>query len=165
MVLTSWVFITPWNPPRRLQAAATQKWWLVCVGVVLDIAQDGWPPPIVASSAGSRCSFCDAALGWCQPLGEVGARCSHGAVWVQSVAHYEWRGRPRSFFYAFASPKAPKHPLKPSHSHQDKMLCHRRFRVLSTHIRRPVLDPLCLHRGVHVDYNQDQLIQLTVQPK
>ena len=61
--------------------------------------------------------------------------------------------------------KAPKCHSKPLHSHQDEMLCHRRFRVLSAYRRRPVLDPLCLHRGVHVDHNQDQLIQLTVQLK
>ena len=52
-------------------------------------AHDGWPPPIVASSAGSWCSSRDGALGWCRPLGGVGARCSHGAVKVQSVAHSE----------------------------------------------------------------------------
>ena len=61
--------------------------------------------------------------------------------------------------------KAPKRPSKPSHSHQDEMLCHRRFRVLSACRQRPILDPLCLQRGVHVDHNQDQLIQLIVQPK
>jgi hypothetical protein len=42
--------------------------------------------------------------------------------------------------------KAPKCPSKPSHSHQDEMLCHRRFRVLSACRRRHVLDPLWLHR-------------------
>ena len=63
------------------------KWWLVSVGVVVDMAQDGWPPPIVASSVGSRCSSRDGALGWCRPLGGVGTRCSHAAVMVQSVAH------------------------------------------------------------------------------
>jgi hypothetical protein len=41
--------------------------------------------------------------------------------------------------------KAPKRPSKPSHSHQDEMMCHRRFRVLSACRRRSVLDPLCLH--------------------
>ena len=61
--------------------------------------------------------------------------------------------------------KEPKRPSKPSHSHQDEMLCHRRFRVLSACRRRYVLDSPCLHRGVHVDHNQDQLIPLTVQPK
>ena len=61
--------------------------------------------------------------------------------------------------------KAPKYPSKPSNFHQDEMMCHLRFRVLSAYRRRHVLDPLCLHRGVHVDHNQDQLIQLTVQPK
>ena len=61
--------------------------------------------------------------------------------------------------------KAPKHPRKPSHSYQDKMMCHRWFRVLSACRRRHVLDLLCIHRGVHVDHNQDQLIKLTVQPK
>jgi hypothetical protein len=65
---------------RRLQAIVTQKWWLVCVGVVLGIARDGRPPPVVASSTGSWCSSRDGALGWCQPLGGVRARCSHGAV-------------------------------------------------------------------------------------
>jgi hypothetical protein len=60
--------------------------------------------------------------------------------------------------------KVPKGPRKPSHSHQDEMLCHWRFKVLSAY-RRPILNPLCLYRGVHVDHNQDQLIQLTVQPK
>jgi hypothetical protein len=49
----------------------------------------------------------------------------------------------------------PKHPRIPSHSHQDKMLCHWRFKVLSACRRRLVLDPLCLRRGVHVDHNQD----------
>ena len=72
---------------RHLQATATQKWWLVCIGVVLDMARDGRPPPIVASFAGSQCSSHDGALGWCRPLGGVGARCSHRAVRVQSVAH------------------------------------------------------------------------------
>ena len=96
MVPTSWVSITPWNPPRCLQATMTQKWWLVCVGVVLDMALDGRPPPIVASSVGSHCSSHDGALGWCRPLGGVGARCSHRAVRVQSVAHSEWRGQLRS---------------------------------------------------------------------
>jgi hypothetical protein len=57
--------------------------------VVLDTAWDGQPPLVVASSAGSQCSSHDGALGWCQPLGGVGARCSHGAVRVQSVAHSE----------------------------------------------------------------------------
>jgi hypothetical protein len=165
VVPTSWVSITPWNPPRHLQAAVTQEWWLVCVGVVFDTAWDGRPPPIVAPSAGSQCSSRDGALGWCQPLGGVGARCSHGAVRVQSVAHSEWRGWPRLFVYAFASCKAPKHPSKPSDYCQDEMLCHRQIRVLSACRRRLVLDPLCLHRGVHVDHNLDQLIQLTVQPK
>ena len=61
--------------------------------------------------------------------------------------------------------KAPKCPSKPSHSRQDEMMCHRQFRVLSAYRRRHVLDSLCLHRGVHMDHNQDQLIQLTVQPK
>ena len=61
--------------------------------------------------------------------------------------------------------KTPKRPSKPSHSRQDEMLCQRRFRVLSACRRRHVLDPLCLHRGVQVDHNQDQLIQLTVQSK
>jgi hypothetical protein len=46
--------------------------------------------------------------------------------------------------------KAPKRPGKPSWSCQDEMLCHRQFRVLSAYRRRPILDPLCLHRGVHV---------------
>ena len=59
------------------------------VGVVLDMARDERPPPIVASSARSQCSSRDGALGWCRPLGGVGARCSHGAVRVQSVAHSE----------------------------------------------------------------------------
>jgi hypothetical protein len=50
----------------------------------------GWAaPPVVASSAGNRCSSRDSALGWCRPLGGVGARCSHRAVRVQSVAHSE----------------------------------------------------------------------------
>jgi hypothetical protein len=62
-----------------------------------------------------------------------------------------------------APAKVLKCPSKPSDSRQDEMMCHRRFRVLSAYRRRPVLDPLCLHRGVHVDHNQDQLIQLTVQ--
>ena len=57
--------------------------------------------------------------------------------------------------------KAPKHPSKPLDSCQDEMPCHRRFRVLPAYRRRLVLDPLCLHRGVHMDHNQDQLIQLT----
>ena len=57
--------------------------------VVLNTARDGWPPPIVASSAGSRCSSRDGALGWCRPLGGVGARYSHEAVRVQSAAHFE----------------------------------------------------------------------------
>ena len=61
--------------------------------------------------------------------------------------------------------KVPKHPSKSLHSHQDEMLCHRRFRVLSAYRRRPILDPLCLHRDAHVNHNQDQLIQLTFQPK
>jgi hypothetical protein len=103
MVSTSWVSITPRNPSRRLQATATQKWWLVCVGVVVDTAWDGRPPPSVASFARSRCSSRNGALGWCRPLGGVRARCSHGAVKVQSVAHSKWRGRPRSFVYAYAS--------------------------------------------------------------
>ena len=62
---------------------------LVCVGVVLDTARDGRPPPIVATSVGSRCSTHDDALGWCRPLGGVGARCNHGAFKVQYVAHSE----------------------------------------------------------------------------
>ena len=41
MVPTSQVSITPQNPPRRLQAIATQVCWVVCVGVVLDTARDG----------------------------------------------------------------------------------------------------------------------------
>jgi hypothetical protein len=65
----------------------------------------------------------------------------------------------------FPPAKAPKCSSKPLHSYQDEMLCHQRFRVQSAYKRRPVLDPLCLHRGVHMDHNQDQLIQLTVQPK
>jgi hypothetical protein len=101
--------ITPQNPPRHLQAAVTQKWWLVCVGVVLDMAHDGRPPPVVASSARSWCSSRDGTLGWCRPLGGVGARCSLGAVRVQSVAHSEWRGRSGSFIvYAFASRQGTK---------------------------------------------------------
>ena len=59
----------------------------VVAGMVLDTARDGRPPPIVAS-ARSQCSR-DGALGWCRPLGGVGARCSHGTVSVQSVAHSE----------------------------------------------------------------------------
>jgi hypothetical protein len=62
---------------------------LVCVGVVLDTAHDGRPPSDVASSARSRCSSRDDPLGWCRPLGGVGARCSLGAVKVESVAHSE----------------------------------------------------------------------------
>ena len=61
--------------------------------------------------------------------------------------------------------KVPKRPSKPSHSHQDEMMCHRQFKVLSACRRRPILDHLRLHRGVYVDHHQDQLIQLTVQPK
>ena len=57
--------------------------------------------------------------------------------------------------------KVPKCPSKPSHSRQNEMLCHRQFRILSAYRRRPVLDPLCLHRGVHMDHHQDQLIKLT----
>ena len=50
----------------------------------------GWAaPPVVASSARSRCSSHDGTLGWCRPLGGVGARCSHGAIRVQSAAHSE----------------------------------------------------------------------------
>ena len=50
----------------------------------------GWAPPlVVAFFAGSRCSSRDGALGWCQPLGGVGTRCSQGAVRVQTVAHSE----------------------------------------------------------------------------
>jgi hypothetical protein len=45
----------------------------------------GWAAP----SARSGCSSHDGALGWCRPLGGVGARCSHGADRVQSVAHSE----------------------------------------------------------------------------
>jgi hypothetical protein len=166
VVPMSWVSITPWNPPRRLQAAMTQKWWLVCVGVVLNMAQDGWPPPTVASSTASWCSSRDSALGWCQPLGGVGARCSHGAVRVQSVAHTMSEEVGLSLLSTLLPPaKAPKHHSKPSDSRQDEMLCHRRFRVLSACRRRPILDPLCLHRGVHMDHDQDQLIQLTVQSK
>jgi hypothetical protein len=55
--------------------------------VVLDTARGGQSPPVIASSIGSRCSSRDDALGWCRPLGGVGARCSHGVVRVQSVAH------------------------------------------------------------------------------
>ena len=61
----------------------------------------GWAAP-------SRCSLLRwkpmfFSLRWYRPLG-VGARCSHGAVRVQSVAHSEWRGRPGSFIiYAFTS--------------------------------------------------------------
>ena len=72
---------------------------------------------------------------------------------------------PGLLFTLLPPSKAPKHPSKPSHSHQDEMLCHRRFRVLSGYRGRPILDPLCLHRDVHMDHNQDQLIQLTVQSK
>jgi hypothetical protein len=62
-----------------------------------------------------------------------------------------------------APAKVLKCPSKPSDSRQDEMMCHCRFRVLSAYRRRPILDPLCLHKGVHVDHNQDRLIQLTVQ--
>jgi len=72
-----------------LQAAVTQMWWLVCVGVVLNTAWDGRPPHVAASSVGSQCSSHNGALGWSQPLGGVGARCSHGAVRVQNLAHFE----------------------------------------------------------------------------
>jgi hypothetical protein len=73
----------------------------------------GWAaPPVVASSAGSQCSSCDDALGWCRPVGGVGARSNHGVVRVQSVAHSEWRGRPESFVYAFASCQGTKMSLK-----------------------------------------------------
>ena len=73
----------------------------------------GWAaPPIVASSTGSWCSSHNGALGWCRPLGGVGARCSHGVVRVQSVAHSEWRGLPRSFVYTFASRQGTKTSLK-----------------------------------------------------
>jgi hypothetical protein len=158
VVLTSWVSITPWNPPRHLHATAIQKWWLICVGVVLYTAQDGRTPPVVASSARNQCSSRDDALGWCRPLGGVEARCSHGAVRAQSVAHSEWRGRPGSFVYAFASCQGTKASLKSLHSRQDEMLCHWRFRVLSAYRRKPILDHLCLHRDVHVDHNYAVLI-------
>jgi hypothetical protein len=145
---------------------ATQKWWLVCVGVVLVTARDGWSPPVVASSAGSQCSSRDGALGWCRPLGGVGARCNHGVVRVQSVADTLSEVVGPCLLSTLLPPaKAPKHPSKPLNSRQDEMLCHRQFRVLPAYRRRPILDPLCLHRGVHVDHNQDQLIQLTVQLK
>jgi len=125
----------------------------------------GWAaPPVVASSAGSRCSSRNGTLGWCRPLGGVGARCSHGAVKVQVLHTLSEEVGVGLLSMLLPLAKAPKHPWKPSHSRQDEMMCHRRFRVLST-CRRPVLDPLCLHRGVHVDHNQDQLIQLIVQPK
>ena len=71
------------------KSTATQKCWLIFVGVVLDMAWDGRPPPILASSARNRCSSHNSALGWCQPLGGARARCSHGAVRAQSVAHSE----------------------------------------------------------------------------
>jgi hypothetical protein len=112
VVTASCVSITPRNPPRCLQAVATQKWWLVCIGLVLDTARDGWPPPVVAPSARSHCSSRDGILGWCQPLGGVGARCSHGVVRVQSVAHSKWRGRPRSFVHTFASRQGAKTSFK-----------------------------------------------------
>ena len=80
--------------------------------VVTGMHRGGWPPPIVASSTGNRCSYRNGALGWCRPLGGVGARCSHGAVRVQSVAHSERRGWPRSFVYAFASRQGTKTSLK-----------------------------------------------------
>jgi hypothetical protein len=143
----------------------TQKWWLVCVGVVLDTARDGWPPPIVASSAGSSCSSCGSALGWCRPLGglELDAAMEQSGFKVLHTLSEEVSIGLLSTLLAPA--KAPKHPSKPSHSSQDDMLCHYRFRVLSAYRRRPILDPLCLYRGVHVDHNQDQLIQLIVQLK
>jgi hypothetical protein len=58
--------------------------------------------------------------------------------------------------------KAPKHPGKPSHSRQDEMLCHD---GLGYYL--PIEEGLfwILYAYIHVDNNQDQLIQLIVQPK
>ena len=122
-------------------------------------------PPVVASSAGSRCSSRDGTLGWSQPLGGVGARCNHGAVRVESVAHSKWRGWPRPFVYAFASRQGTKTYFKtlrlPPRWNAMSPLVQGTIHLLN----KAILDPLCLHRGVDVDHNQDQLIQLTVQPK
>jgi hypothetical protein len=126
--------------------------------VVLDTTQDGRPPSVVASSARSRCSSCNhwEELELDAVMEQLGFKVLH--TLSEDVV-------PSLLSMLLPPAKVPKRPSKPLDSHQDEMLCHHRFKILSACRRRHILDPLCLHRGVHVDHNQDQLIQLIVQPK